>query len=241
MEWGVNNPLFKITPTIYLIAQKDVATGGIGGDDKLDNLTSMVIDELRRVGLSNYVIITSKEDLDAYLFKNPPKNAVVINLLGNVTPVLPTVSDPDTIRDEYIAKYSWIWVNIVGKAPITPTGVTVKKDNAINASILPESAGEDMVKVFKLYDLPKNYVSNYTIEYNPNFHAPSYMFYGDPTNSSRALSAGWVIDPTTGGTIIINSLPELDWVGGGANGSNPSIVVEMAVYTALCVWLNKVG
>ena len=50
-----------------------------------------------------------------------------------------------------------------------------------------------------------------------------------------------VIDPTTGGTIIINSLPELDWVGGGANGSNPSIVVEMAVYTALYVWLNKVG
>ena len=233
-EWGVNNPYFRVTPTVYLISENDVATEGIGGDNYLSNLTQIVINYLKQNGISNYIVLKNQTELNADLLKNPPKNAIIINLLGETLPPI----EPQTLK-EYVSNYGWIWVNIVGKAPLLPSGVKVLSNVSVNGTILPNTDGDNMVKVFNLYGLPTHIVSNYTLSF-PSSSEPSYLFYADPSNSSQAVSAGWIINLSSYGVILANTLPEIRW-NASSTGSSPNLVAELAVYTPMYLWYLRYG
>ena len=227
-EWGINNPYFENLPTVYLLALNSYSTQGIGGDDKLQNLTSKVIDSLLALGVSNYIVIDNQQLLDQLLLDNPPKDAIVINLHGESSPI-----NPNTVLDN-VHDNGWIWVNIVGDPPVTPAGLFLKTSNSppYNASIAPNSDGAYMVSNFSLYNLPKSILSNYSIDITTN--SPTYVFYDVTDDNRLVVSAAWKYGD---GYIVVNAFPELDWEDSDPMGTDPNFDAQMAAYTPLYIWL----
>ncbi len=226
VEWGINNPYFEDLPTVYLLALEGYATEGIGGDDKIANLTTLIANELLSVGITNYIVIDSEELLNILLLNNPPKGAIVINLHGMQSPI-----DPATVRD-LIEENGWIWVNIVGDAPVRPDNISFEIGIERNGTILPGSDGDYMIGNFSLYDLPTTIESNYSVVATNNY--PTYLFYVAENTSDIVISAAWKVGE---GYIVINALPEIDWMGEGTEGSDPELVARLATFTALYIWL----
>lgn len=225
-EWGINNPYFEDLPTVYLLALNDYTTGGIGGDDKLSNLTDLMIKELLSVGVTNYVVIDNNDLLNNILLDHPPKKAIVINLHGTQSPISST-----TVINNI--KYNgWIWVNIVGNPPIKPPGVLIDSGTLRNATVPSGSDGAYMIGNFSLYNLPLSIVSNYSA--TTDTAPPTYVFY-DVLGEDRVVSAAWRIGE---GYLVLNTLPELDWGGSDPLGTDPSFDASLAVFTALYIWLT---
>ncbi len=225
-EWGINNPYLQNLPTIYLLALDNYTAGGIGGGNEtedLHKLTKLVEDELMSVGASNYLVINNEELLNNLLLKNPPKNAIIINLHGTQSPI-----DPSIVKDN-IYNNGWIWVNIVGDPPVKPDNVIL--DSSSNVSATTGADWDGMVRKFSLYNLKESVWSNYSaIETGAN--PPSFVFY-ENASEKRAVSAAWKYGE---GYIIVNSLPPLDWEGEDPHGTNPTFDATLAAFTSLYIW-----
>ena len=223
VEWGVNNPYLENLPTVYLLALNDGwGAEGVGNETDLQRLLSLVEDKLRSVGISNYIVIDNDNLTESLLIKNPPKNAIVINLHGMESPI-----SNETVMD-HVINDGWIWVNIVGDPPVHPSDVSV--DTSINVTAGAGADWDDMVNTFNLYGLSESIWSNYSIK----GASPTYVFYIN-ASVGRVVSAAWAEGD---GYIIINSLPPIDWTGKDPHASKPDTVATLAVFTALYVWLR---
>ncbi len=225
VEWGINNPYLENLPTIYLLALNDKPVGGIGqgnATDNLGNLTNVVEQELLSIGVSNYIVVDNEELLKNLLIDNPPKNAIIINLHGNESPV-----DPDDVKN-YVANYGWIWVNIVENPPVNP-GVQV--DNTTNTTAGPGPDWSKMVRTFNLYNLKNSVWSNYTIVLSGS-NPPTYVFY-ENSSGKRLVSAAWAVGK---GYIIVNTLPPIDWSGKDPHATDPHFCARLAIFPALYIW-----
>ena len=227
VEWGVSNPYFRITPTVYLIAEENASTEGIGGNEYLSKLLNLFTDELSSLGINNYVILRNESDVDAILFTNPPKNAIVINLLGGSLPKSALVSNLNELLG-YIANYGWVWVNIVGAPPVNP-GLEI--DTKTNLTAVNASDWENMASEFNLYNLKKEVWSNYSVVESTS-NLPSYVFY-ENSSIGRIVSGAWVYGK---GYIVVNTLPPIDWGGNDPHGTDPNFATTLAVFTSLYVW-----
>ncbi len=140
VEYGRYNPLFSVTPPIYIVAIPDPAKiRNIGEAEYLTtfNLTNiddaklaaqaalldMVKTELEDAGLTDYVIITSVSELCNILFSSPntglpdtpPKRAVIVWLQGDMD--ISTVSEgcaDNNILKNSIISYKWIFTQMTG-------------------------------------------------------------------------------------------------------------------------------
>ena len=140
VEYGRYNPLFSVTPPIYIVAIPDYnKIRNIGETEYMTvfNITNiqnatlqaqaalltLVEDELEKAGITDYVVIREPNQLCKLLFSDPtsglpdtpPKRAIIIWLQGDmdISSVTGGCANNNVLKNK-IVNYHWIFVQLSG-------------------------------------------------------------------------------------------------------------------------------
>lgn len=177
IEYGVYNPLFKVSPPVYIVAIpnpsliKDIGEQSYSTaynvsltQAKLEaqaKLVQIIENELNTTSISGYTVVTDQNELCNLLFsQNPPKYAIVVWLQGSKS-IYSVTRGHCNIGDrklaEYIAYYHWVWVWMTGKPFGNPSRIST-------------------YNIYFGYTGPGNYTGNLT-SYGKNAKSKALLWY----------------------------------------------------------------